>query len=344
MVIQAESMATDEWEYEYDPNETEDCYITLDLTTYVPDALATKSNTRTAKQPTSIDNDKTPQSENDAAPTSVGKLEIADLHTRQPFIKFNDRMYHGTWSTDYGSQVYVANPGAVQDPVLAGNMLDIVGVSRARIVATPARLRGEQKSATQHDVLEDENLEMSAHSEEIGSGELTDEHTISQTTKQRKTPLSERPQTGNGSQAASFLQRLTRIKQQKGEKDPVPLYGVKIYNAPSPEAQQAIRDAALQNDAEQVGRASDFPPARRRRYPRENQAFTTDARSATSTAVTGLKSSTTIRGRPSRDAIVQSLGFRDMGTADSENSLDVQVLSTDDEVDDDDGDDEYEGV
>jgi hypothetical protein len=33
-----------------------------------------------------------------------------------------------------------------------------------------------------------------------------------------------------------------------------------------------------------------------------------------------------------------------MGTADSENRLDVQVLSTDDEVDDDDGDDEYEGV
>jgi hypothetical protein len=340
MVTQIEDMDTDEWEYEYDTNDTQDFYITLDLTTYVPDALAVRPKTRTAPQP---DNnaDTSHQSGSDAASVSAGSLQILDLHTRNPSIQFNGRTYNGSWSTDYGSQLFVAKSGTVQHPILAGNVLDIVGASRARIIATPAKPRNKYMSHAQSDVPDDAN--------KPSTNTLPSNTASDSATTESNNALSEKGPSNSGSQAASFLQRLAQIKQRKGEKDPVPTYSVKIYNAPSAEAQQAIRDAALQDDADRGSRAADLPPSKRRRYPRDGRTSLADARSASSSGAVATASSNTTMGRPSREILAQRLGFQDaaarhsmLPTAGFEVRQDVQILSSGDEDDDDDEGDEDE--
>jgi hypothetical protein len=267
---------------------------------------------------------------------SAGSLQISDLHTANPSFQFNGRTYNGSWSTDYGSQLFVAKPGTVQHPILAGNVLDIVGASRARIIATPAKLRNRYMSHVQSDVPDGANR---SSINKLPSDTVADSATTN--------AVPEKGLSNSGSQAASFLQRLAQIKQRKGEKDPVPTYSVKIYNVPTAEAQQAIRDAALQDDADRGSRAADLPPSKRRRYPRDGRTSLADARTASSSGAVATASFNTSMGRPSREVLAQRLGFQDaaarhgmLPTAGFEVRQDVQILSSGDEDDDDEGDED----
>jgi hypothetical protein len=332
MVTRMDNMDTDEWEYEYDPNETEDFYITLDLTTYVPDALAIRPKAKTAREadPHNVDNH---QPGSDAASVSAGSLQISDLHTGSPSIQFNGRNYNGSWSTDYGSQLFIAESGTIPRPVLAGNVLDIVGASRTRIIATPAKLRNKYNSHARNEVPN------AAGSTSVST---LPNDTVSQPAANEAT---KNDQSSSGAQAASFLQRLTQIKKRKGEKDPVPTYSVKMYNAPSAEAQQAIRDAALQDDEDRGSSVADFPTAKRRHYPRESRTSLADGKTTSSSAALPTAPSNIILGRRSRESLAQRLGFQDaaarqgmLPTPGFEVRQDVHILSSGDEDDDAEGD------
>ncbi len=86
-----------EWEYEYDTNATDDFYLTLDLTTHIPPALArdrrTKAQSRRPAAPTRVANapgtsesgtkdGAVQDGDGDSANTTTERMQIVGLHDR----------------------------------------------------------------------------------------------------------------------------------------------------------------------------------------------------------------------------------------------------------------------
>ena len=61
-----------EWEYEYDDNETDDFYFTLDLTTHVPPVLAREKRAKSQKP--------TARGSNKSLANAPGAAEIGRAH------------------------------------------------------------------------------------------------------------------------------------------------------------------------------------------------------------------------------------------------------------------------
>nr|POF14931.1 hypothetical protein CFP56_71878 [Quercus suber] len=239
----------DEWEYEYDDEKTEDFYFTLDLTTHVPDALASKEKSANGKPMPTLpivddldegdeldDEDRDDRlpgfdaaraSEHRKLEDEPSNLQFLDLQSDAPLIKFGKAVYRGQWSTDLGTQFYVSRPHVVEEPLKPGNIADVIGISRARLLGRPLRPTHVPR----------ENL-------------IKPEH---------KTQ-------------ALFLERLSRIKMARGELDPVPAtYGMIKYNNP-PEGWEMTRQQALlideqkaQERRKRVLEASTPKPRKRRR-------------------------------------------------------------------------------
>lgn len=213
----------DDFEYEYS-DETEDFCFTLDVSTHAPSVGANAVETTPNK------NSKNKQ----AARRSEQRLEVLDLHSDNPLIKLGDCFYSCRWSTDFGTQFYVAKAGTVKGTLRPGHVLDVVGMSQARLTGKPVTLhRHDAKtpilktvgsSSTNAILLDD-----------VGDG--TAEKAISEqssaplhppTTKniQRLATARTKARDPNVKAQASFLERLAMIKQRKGERDIVPVYGI----------------------------------------------------------------------------------------------------------------------
>jgi hypothetical protein len=142
-----------DWEYEYDEHETEDVYFTLDLTTHVPNAIQEKQYAKNGKligpEKNGAVSENAPQDDadgelalngennaqidndvDDATPTEAGQLQVLDLHTEKPYVRYNNSFYTCHWFTDLGTQFWITNPGVVSDPKLSGHVLDVVSSSQ----------------------------------------------------------------------------------------------------------------------------------------------------------------------------------------------------------------------
>ncbi|KAI7055448.1 hypothetical protein KC339_g18379, partial [Hortaea werneckii] len=308
-----------EWEYEYDDNETEDFYLTLDLTTHVSNAVAApepRKRNRAApkgkRRPETAAEQATREEREAAVPaarlpslpatvadseeqthpgTQDPKLQILDLHSENPFVKFIDGVYSCNWHTDLSTQVYVAKPGVVTEtPLRPGTVVDVVAMSRHRLVGKPVTLQPRPKP-----VVVDEP-------EALGGGEENDEsnhlsHPATTTTTTTTSPPShpaaippssdfthirpgeplviprDRVRTEAMEHQALFLEQLSAIKLKRGETDLVPVSGVRYYDAPADKEgirARARAAAGAERDAgggEEVGDDGDAqgPLAKRRR-------------------------------------------------------------------------------
>ncbi|KAI7655216.1 hypothetical protein KC318_g13116 [Hortaea werneckii] len=310
-----------EWEYEYDDNETEDFYLTLDLTTHVSNAVAApelrkrnraapkgKRRPETAAEQATREEREAPVAAAARLPslpataadgeeqihpgTQDPKLQILDLHSENPFVKFIDGVYSCNWHTDLSTQVYVAKPSVVTGtPLRPGTVVDVVAMSRNRLVGKPVTLQPRPKPV----VVEPEALG--------GGGEENDDSnhlshaTATTTTTTTTSPPSHPPalppssdfthirpgeplviprdrvRTEAMEHQALFLEQLSAIKLKRGERDLVPVSGVRYYDAPADK--EGIRARALaavgaERDAgggEEVGDDGDVqgPLAKRRR-------------------------------------------------------------------------------
>ncbi|OTA35826.1 hypothetical protein BTJ68_03975 [Hortaea werneckii EXF-2000] len=235
-----------QWEYEYDANETEDFYLTLDLTTHVSNAVATpepRKRNRAApkgKRRPETTAEQSAREEREAAvpaittarlpslpaaaadgeeqlPTATqeAKLQILDLHSENPFVKFVDGVYSCNWHTDLSTQVYVARPGATETPLRPGNVVDVVGLPSAATAGLPP----------------------SSDFSHIRPG---DPLTIPR----------DRVRTEAMEQQASFLEQLSAIKLKRGETDLVPVSGVRYYDPPADREGIRARAVAAVADSE----------------------------------------------------------------------------------------------
>ncbi|KAI7317892.1 hypothetical protein KC326_g3833 [Hortaea werneckii] len=277
-----------EWEYEYDDNETEDFYFTLDLTTHVSNAVAApeprkrnraapkgKRRPETAAEQATREEREAPvtaarlpslpatvaDSEEQTHPgTQDPKLQILDLHSENPFVKFIDGVYSCNWHTDLSTQVYVAKPGVVTEtPLRPGTVVDVVAMSRNRLVGKPVTLQPRPKPVVidEPEALGGENAEDSNNPSH--SATTTTTTTTSPPSHPAALPPSsdfthirpgeplriprDRVRTEAMEHQATFLEQLSAIKLKRGETDLVPVSGVRYYDAPADK--EGIRARAL---------------------------------------------------------------------------------------------------
>ncbi|KAK4548807.1 hypothetical protein LTR36_008580 [Oleoguttula mirabilis] len=280
-----DEVADSEWEYEYDEHETEHFYFTLDLTTRVSSEAPLKQSSRSgqSKEATATGdprNDKrssetpgrTPSSgplevEQNVTATYGGELQVLDLHTANPFVKFNSGVYSCAWVTDLGTQFFVSRPGVSKHPLRPGNLVDVVGISQARLLGKPVTLRP-------HNGPDSDNAEgtSSANTVEVRDDGRSLEEIIPVpsdfSTLRPGQPLiipRDRYKNHDIEEQASFLERLSAIKLKKGETDIIPVSGVKYYEPPAD--QDAIRARALAAEPKEAQDVRGQPEPKRQKRP-----------------------------------------------------------------------------
>jgi hypothetical protein len=283
-----------DWEYEYDEHETEDVYFTLDLTTHVPNAIQEKQYAKNGKLvgpekngavsenapqddadgELALNGENNAQIDNDVdntTPTEAGQLQVLDLHTEKPYVRYNNSFYTCHWFTDLGTQFWITNPGVVSDPKLSGHVLDVVSSSQTRLVAKPANLKRnrdapeaehhENGTATQTIDLDDDaasdvsDADSRAHLVVVPEQDLNEPMVV-------VPPKNDLHLQGQ----ASFMERLSAIKLKKGEHDAhdiprkIPVYYKGAHNADELRAAHGVHIGELQPTATPTGERVSPPP------------------------------------------------------------------------------------
>ncbi|KAK3112156.1 hypothetical protein LTR53_011859 [Teratosphaeriaceae sp. CCFEE 6253] len=238
--------ASTEWEYEYDANETEDLYLTLDLTTHAPEAVPVqnvlRNGRRVPKDPATsrlpVNGDVPGGDGDDTLEPPAGTLQVLDLHTEEPLIKFDKGAFSCRWHTDLGTQFFVTKPGAVSNPKRAGRVLDIVGTSQTRLLGHAVKLRQRADWVDDTAAGVAGGCAGSVTAAELPPSDLTRLRPGEQVVISRKSV-----KTPEQATQASFFERLSAIKLQKGEHDIIPISGVRHYKTPA--NKDEIRERAL---------------------------------------------------------------------------------------------------
>lgn len=333
---QAAVVHDSEWEYEYDASETEHFYFTLDLTTHVPDALVRKYDTA-ADSHANID--AAPKSSSGdglqnedvttTATTTTGEslpnvaearsrprttLQILDLHTKNPLVKFDHAIYSCYWSTDLGTQFHISQAGLTPNPRRAGTVLDVIGLSQTRLIGKPVNLtqkgfRADEEANSaapdEHDTVESSGGQVDADADADADAAAAIERAkpaASSSKSATQQPLvipRELCKNLAAETHASFLERLSEIKLKKGETDPVPIFSIKYHREPDNKDELKKRaqaaDAAKQKDDEEAVSGERARKRRKRLTAAEKGTRPTDAPSTC--------------GRHGREAIGARVGF-----------------------------------
>jgi hypothetical protein len=212
----------DEWEYEYDENETEDFYIPIDVAN-VPE-LQTRTNapSQPAGHPTLLNsklrafyaNRKEleisqapvipPEGEESA---SMGEIQVVGLHTSNPLIMYNGQLLSCQWVSAIGTDMLFAKPDPESNgedgPLKSLPDVDLIATSSARLVAQVGRLRPKWS------LIEKEQTGTSG-SAQNHSFRTMDEQSESTTVEARREQVVEPA-------PSSFLAKLNAAKVRRGE-------------------------------------------------------------------------------------------------------------------------------
>ncbi|KAF2807623.1 uncharacterized protein BDZ99DRAFT_499967 [Mytilinidion resinicola] len=159
----------DEWEYEYDENETEEFYVTLDLSGILPTGqegidpayIPSEDRPRTGRPSYKKTKSKTtvtaasrlaaqasapelaPQSETDTLDSS--RIQIVDLHTSTPLIAYQGQLLSCHWASTVGTDMLFAKQDPDADshhaPLRTVAPFDLLGLSSTKLMASTAQLR-----------------------------------------------------------------------------------------------------------------------------------------------------------------------------------------------------------
>ncbi|KAF2213761.1 hypothetical protein CERZMDRAFT_83864 [Cercospora zeae-maydis SCOH1-5] len=301
-----------EWEYEYDPNETEDLYFTLDLTTHVPDALARKYDSAARNHGTAKSGQDNGDAQNDDAEDGDGNtkqragpsrprsnLQLLDLHTRNPLVKFDDGIYNCYWSTDLGTQFHISQAGAIPQPRRPGTVLDVIGLSQTRLIGKPVTLTEKnfdangraQSTAPEHDTVDAQSNDGDAQQEEAPVP-------LSNDPSQPLIIPRELCRNATAEAQASFLERLSQIKLKRGETDRIPMYSIRSH--PDPKNKDELRKRAFEAEAarkkDEEDANAERPRKRRKRLTAAERGLIPDGAQLAA-------------GRQSREQIGARVGF-----------------------------------
>ncbi|KAF2711614.1 hypothetical protein K504DRAFT_480591 [Pleomassaria siparia CBS 279.74] len=156
----------EEWEYEYADTETEDFYITLDLSnTPAAGSLNVRSGQRYGN-PTKLQSrlralnvarqdfaDSAEDSTNGRQLSAVGEMHITGLHTPNPLIMYNDQLLSCKWASTIGTDLFFVKPCAETElptrPLRSLPAVDLLATSSAKLTANVAVLRPRDELSMQ---------------------------------------------------------------------------------------------------------------------------------------------------------------------------------------------------
>ena len=177
-----------EWEYELHPTQKETFYLTLDTTTLNPPTTPKAGRPPASNPRKSVTKPSSSSSGNattePAHPSTTGQstnpsepkdsVQILDLHSPNPLVRYKETLYSCTWTTGHGSSIYVSAPGVVPGPLRKGRAVDVVGLSRVRLLGREAKVKLKPRSdiALRSDGATANNAGVVAtQAAQIGSGE-----------------------------------------------------------------------------------------------------------------------------------------------------------------------------
>ncbi|MCJ1397888.1 hypothetical protein MMC11_001084 [Xylographa trunciseda] len=270
----AELSSDSEWEYEYHDTETESFFVTLDL----PSAPSTKKRKRTENStdtPTTPNNASTqipdrdtafpdpfgPKADLAASPDPENRIQILDLHTREPVISYKNQTYTCQWTSTIGTDILLTPPDPAPPfpPLYEGPGFNVLATTNIKLVGEPVQLiphtKGQpgptpslpsaptassftattQPSLTEHSTAQADESHISTTTDSaiaFVSPYAASPATIEQPKPQRlraapATPSRLAVSTGMSSARQSqgrFLDSLTALKAARGEQDEVLLH------------------------------------------------------------------------------------------------------------------------
>ena len=263
-------MEESEWEYEYDTEEVESYYVTLDLTSHLLPSLRGRGNNNAAKSDTKPQKKKSEEAAQQVVEEakvieegqiqqdpSKDPIQIIDLQSDNPLIAYNKQLYSCSWATDVGTSVFLSapseNPDLEYNPLRSFKTFDLVGTTSARLMGIPVKVRPRlvPLSAARRD----ENYSTEDVTT-LGDGEVikfSAEHGLQ----------IDLPSTASAQKVsqARFLERLSTLKRQRGQMDHVPVRPIKAYSRPENWeqeredwlAQERAEKAQKQAEAEALG-------------------------------------------------------------------------------------------
>lgn len=216
----------DEWEYEYDDLETEDLYITLDLSNTPAASLPNINNRAKIGHPTKLQSriraiNAERKGDGDAARMAserqlqaVGDMQITGLHTSNPLVMYNGQLLSCKWASTIGTDMFFVKPSPENEPSMPPlrslPAVDLLAMSSAKLTATMAVLRPRD------DVLipTNDSEELTADAMDVSDDTHSAMEETTQTGVQDVQPQTEeRPST-----STNFLARLNQAKAKRGEK------------------------------------------------------------------------------------------------------------------------------
>ncbi|OXV07222.1 hypothetical protein Egran_05018 [Elaphomyces granulatus] len=210
-----------EYEYEYDEHETETFYVNLDLTSHNGpirpprrrlDSVSKSTSSpgvRSSALPTFEAEDNSEDPNDDA---SEDRIQILELHSRNPIISYENLIFSCYWADMIGTELLFSLPEAQSGHALDipclkhGKDFDLIAANSVKVLGRKAKLISSSKSRGDGLPAVSLSTAMLASTSAPGPQQL-----------QGTTPV-------RGSQKnnqARFLERLANAKQAKGETDAV---------------------------------------------------------------------------------------------------------------------------
>ncbi|KAL8930449.1 MAG: hypothetical protein Q9208_000633 [Pyrenodesmia sp. 3 TL-2023] len=283
-----------DWEYEYDETETEivsansvqSFYVTLDVSsashqTRVPKKAAAplsrevvpapedqQQNGNIHEETSPIDpalQDPTapPNGHNGPLPAPADppdpqeRIQILDLHTHNPLISYNNRIYTCTWGSTLGTDIFLASPSSISAitsqttirPLLNLSELSVLGTSCINLTARAATIvpKADNPQPQQTPPAPVSELPPVTHPTFAPTATNGNDLTIPTNPLPKpaplKIPLNDSAPNSRRKQA-SFLESLMAIKTAKGETDQVTVHTKKSFQGAGWRSQRKVVEAA----------------------------------------------------------------------------------------------------
>ncbi|KAL8830584.1 MAG: hypothetical protein Q9170_005675, partial [Blastenia crenularia] len=276
-------------------NHEQSFYVTVDVSSFLPQTRAPKKNVRpkvsqgadtanpSEQQQHGNQDEETlpidpaldsvtpiPDESNTSAPAdSEDRIQILDLHTPNPLISYNNRIYSCTWGSTLGTDIFLTSPtsppatssGETLTPLLSLPKVSVLGTSCVKLTGRPVTISPKtdnpQPTPTSAQTpIPPTNNDTSAQPPQLPTP--SSPPLPSQPTKPYKIPLSATAPSSTRKQA-SFLESLMAIKTAKGESDQVTIHATKSYSGHGWRAQRRLREVAeaMDLDAESTYASAD---------------------------------------------------------------------------------------
>ncbi len=260
-------------------------YIVLDVSSSA-ETLGPNFRARKRSRPKAVDNadlsaDDADRNEDRSAtqspfhpeePPEQQRIQFLGLHTSNPVVSYQNRIYSCDWTTTIGTDLLLARPSTRSDSTEHEDLRShpkyaLVATSAVKLLATPSQLVAKQHIRTKQQDIAKEQAVI-----EVGQGMNESQDRTSGTASIPGDNLASRPRQGQG----GFLERLAAAKSAKGEQDEVTLVSKKRFTNTGWRVQKnrqmsettsgsSISDTDSSRDEEDTVDEEEQEPSRKRR-------------------------------------------------------------------------------